>query len=579
MGSQGRRNNVTSFWSSQALRLARGLRWRRVPIQEHIEHYLEDILLPGNASTEQGDGAGRNLRRNALRARRLDSEGSSDLTDEGSDENEESEDESNVCAEEGNGKGRKGCERSRCRNVGPRSTVPLEHNIAHLTKLMALPSEGSAKSGRVCKAGVVSTLSMLASREMNFSGAGRWSRAECCHVAARYLPVDGPKIVDRMNSRVYVGKFSSDGSLFVGGFQDRHIRVYNADEKWTIRKDILTRQLRWTVTDTALSNDQRFLIYASMSPIVHLVNIGSESGGVESLANVTDIHEGLDFSLEPSGDLSLGLYSIQFSQDGKEIVAGSNKKSIYVYDLEANKPVLCLQAHKDDVNAVTFADETCHLIYSGSDDHTCKVWDRRCLVSKSQPAGALVGHLEGITFIDSRGDGRYFISNGKDQAIKLWDIRKMSSSMSLGKSKAKKIPSYTWDYRWMDYPGVGQDIRHPFDQSLMTYKGHEVLRTLVRCYFSPVFTTGQKYIYTGSHDKCVYIYDLITGKCVAKLGNFHRSTVRDCSWHPFHPVLVSSSWDGVIAEWEHLHGESVQDEGGFRPQFQDFYMDDAFESD
>lgn len=41
-----------------------------------------------------------------------------------------------------------------------------------------------------------------------------------------------------------------------------------------------------------------------------------------------------------------------------------------------------------------------------------------------------MGHLEGITFIDSRGDGRYFISNGKDQTIKLWDIRKMSSSAS-----------------------------------------------------------------------------------------------------------------------------------------------------
>lgn len=39
-----------------------------------------------------------------------------------------------------------------------------------------------------------------------------------------------------------------------------------------------------------------------------------------------------------------------------------------------------------------------------------------------------MGHLEGITFLDSRGDGRYLISNGKDQTIKLWDIRKMSSS-------------------------------------------------------------------------------------------------------------------------------------------------------
>ncbi|KAI5079705.1 hypothetical protein GOP47_0005184 [Adiantum capillus-veneris] len=264
------------------------------------------------------------------------------------------------------------------------------------------------------------------------------------------------------------------------------------------------------------------VIYATISPIVHLVNVGNESG-VASLANVTDIHEGLDFSMEPFGEYSLGLYSVQFSQDGREIVAGSNKNSIYVYDLEANKPTLCLQAHKDDVNAVTYAEESCHLLFSGSDDHTCKVWDRRCLMSRTRPAGVLVGHLEGITFIDSRGDGRYFISNGKDQSIKLWDIRKMSSTTTASKSKGKRIPSYSWDYRWMDYPGVGKDIKHPYDQSLMTYKGHRVLRTLIRCYFSPMFTTGQKYIYTGSHDGCVYIYDVLTGRCTGKL-SYHQST-------------------------------------------------------
>lgn len=59
-----------------------------------------------------------------------------------------------------------------------------------------------------------------------------------------------------------------------------------------------------------------------------------------------------------------------------------------------------------------------------------QVWDRRCLAAKGKPAGTLMGHLEGITFLDSRGDGRYLISNGKDQAIKLWDIRKMSSNVS-----------------------------------------------------------------------------------------------------------------------------------------------------
>lgn len=35
------------------------------------------------------------------------------------------------------------------------------------------------------------------------------------------------------------------------------------------------------------------------------------------------------------------------------------------------------------------------------------------------------------------------------------------------------------------------------DTSLMTYRGHSVLRTLIRCRFSPAFSTGQRYIYTG----------------------------------------------------------------------------------
>jgi WD repeat-containing protein 23 len=42
------------------------------------------------------------------------------------------------------------------------------------------------------------------------------------------------------------------------------------------------------------------------------------------------------------------------------------------------------------------------------------------------------------------------------------------------------------------------------DPSVRTYRGHSVGYTLIRCYFSPSFTTGQRYIITGSSDGCVY---------------------------------------------------------------------------
>lgn len=51
----------------------------------------------------------------------------------------------------------------------------------------------------------------------------------------------------------------------------------------------------------------------------------------------------------------------------------------------------------------------------------------------------------------------------------------------------------------------------------MTYRGHRVLSTLIRAYFSPAYTTGQKYVYTGSHDGCVYVYDVLTGEVVQRL--------------------------------------------------------------
>lgn len=59
-----------------------------------------------------------------------------------------------------------------------------------------------------------------------------------------------------------------------------------------------------------------------------------------------------------------------------------------------------------------------------------KVWDRRALNEKKpKPVGLLAGHIDGITYIDPKGDGRHLISNCKDQTIKLWDMRVFSPSI------------------------------------------------------------------------------------------------------------------------------------------------------
>ncbi|KAK6130426.1 hypothetical protein DH2020_035836 [Rehmannia glutinosa] len=480
-----------------------------------------------------------------------------------------------------------------------------DDEFAQLTKVKSAPHERLSKVLPGKAKLPVSPVKMLMGRECNYSGRGRFSLSDSCHVLSRFLPVYGPTVIDKMKSCAYVSQFSDDGSLFVAGFQVYasispvvHIvdvgsatKESHANVTTTARAEYRPRAA-WCLKGGTQIQNSLVLVksakHGGRGPNVGVLDRNGRSSceqyspatvtklrkltvrkgaqlqvvAVRKVAGAWDkdrkkkkkktfpareIHEGLEFSsnVDDYEDYSFGIFSVKFSTDGRELVAASSDESIYVYDLEARRQSLRIPAHMSDVNAVCFADESGHIIYSGSDDHLCKVWDRRCFVSRGQAAGVLMGHLEGITFVDTRGDGRYLISNGKDQAIKLWDIRKMSSNVNYTPRRRYA----EWDYRWMEYPEQARNLRHPDDLSLATYKGHTVLRTLIRCYFSPAYSTGQKYIYTGSTDSSVYVYDVVSGGQVAKL-DYHEDPVRDCNWHPFYPMIVSSSWDGMIARWE-----------------------------
>eukprot|EP01113_Clastostelium_recurvatum_P047415 TRINITY_DN8453_c0_g2_i3.p1 TRINITY_DN8453_c0_g2~~TRINITY_DN8453_c0_g2_i3.p1 ORF type:complete len:187 (+),score=24.85 TRINITY_DN8453_c0_g2_i3:801-1361(+) len=183
--------------------------------------------------------------------------------------------------------------------------------------------------------------------------------------------------------------------------------------------------------------------------------------------------------------------------------------------------------HNDDINSVTFSDCSGNVLFTGSDDRVVKVWDRRVGGRGSSSGVAcvatLTGHTRGITHVSSKGDGRYLISNSKDQSLGLWDLR------CAGRHTNEQKPG--------------------LDGRVMTFTGHRIFQSLIRCYFSPEATTAQRFIYSGSSDGRVCIYDVTTGSLVHELKE-QRSTVRDVSWHPHMPMVCASSWDGSIVKYE-----------------------------
>ncbi|KAL2009074.1 hypothetical protein VTN00DRAFT_7268 [Thermoascus crustaceus] len=393
--------------------------------------------------------------------------------------------------------------------------------------------------------------------------------------AAQAMPQDmiPSSVADKIihfDTRCYSGQFSDDGNFFFCCSQDFKVRMYDTSNpfEWKYYKTVDYPFGQWTITDATLSPDNKYLAYSS---IRHLVCLAPTDPSDESDPVV------LDFSNlrrnNPSrgyfrGISHFGIWSIRFSGDGREIVAGTGDRSVVVYDIETRQSILRLQKHEDDVNAVCFGDSSSpHILYSGSDDTTIRVWDRRSM-GDGREAGAFVGHTEGLTYIDSKGDGRYVLSNGKDQLMKLWDLRKMITPSKL---REIDINRYTtgYDYRWNTYSEEDYEP-HPYDCSVVTFRGHSVLKTLIRCHFSPPGSTNSRYVYSGSEDGKVYVYNLdatLAGTIDvgrATLNTRPRDTdtfsaayelrsgssrvwktcVRDASWHPSAPVLAATSWNG-----------------------------------
>lgn len=113
-------------------------------------------------------------------------------------------------------------------------------------------------------------------------------------------------------------------------------------------------------------------------------------------------------------------------------------------------------AHTDDINSICYANTyNSNIILSAGDDCIIKVWDKRTLQNKKSVVGKFVGHIEGITYVTSRDDGIFFASNGKDQLLKVWDIRKMVPAKDFKKVRPiKRLWSFNYmeDYFYYDDP-------------------------------------------------------------------------------------------------------------------------------
>jgi DDB1- and CUL4-associated factor 11 len=226
------------------------------------------------------------------------------------------------------------------------------------------------------------------------------------------IPSSNADMIIHYNQPVYSGQFSDDGNFFFSANKDYHVRMYDTSNpyKWRYYKTVEYPFGQWTLTDASLSPDNKYLAYTSIRSTVCLAPTDPNDQGDPYILDLSDMGSGrpqVGYRTRFGG--SFGIWSIRYSGDGRHLVAGATGGSIVLYDIESRRALHRILGHDEDVNAVCFADKSSpHILYSGSDDTTLKVWDTRSM-GDSRAAGAFVGHIEGLTYIDSKGDGREYM--------------------------------------------------------------------------------------------------------------------------------------------------------------------------
>jgi WD repeat-containing protein 23 len=284
-------------------------------------------------------------------------------------------------------------------------------------------------------------------------------------------------------------------------------------------KTIDARDVGWSIIDIDHSPDRRWVAYSSWSDYVFLCNaFGSH-----------ELHEGLHFGT--SGGMCK--FGIKFSPDSREILAGCSQGYFILYDIERKTQVCITDGHSDDINSVCYVSDNPNLFATASDDTYCCVWDKR-VQADDGCVGHFGGHLLGLTCVATKGDERYLLTNGKDQMMKLWDMRNLAA----GRPTVRQHGGFGFDYRYQRFSSQGRRLRS--DTSLLTFSGHHIQRTLIRCNFSPVACSGQRFVYSGCASGRVVVYDILIGEMVHTIHS-HNSIVRDVSWHPTFPSIATAS--------------------------------------
>ncbi|KAH8591892.1 quinon protein alcohol dehydrogenase-like superfamily [Bisporella sp. PMI_857] len=242
--------------------------------------------------------------------------------------------------------------------------------------------------------------------------------------------------------------------------------------------------------------------------------------------------------------------SVAFSSDGKQVVSGSDDKTVRLWDAATGALQQTLEGHSRVVTSVAFSPDGKQVV-SGSDDQTVRLWD----AATGALQQTLEGHSERVTSVAFSPDGKQVVSGSDDKTVRLWDAATGALQQML-EGHSERVTSVAFS------PDGKQVVSGSDDQTVRLWDAatgalQQTLEGHSRDVTSVAFSPDGKQVVSGSYDQTVRLWDAATGALQQTLEG-HSNWVRSVAFSPDGKQVVSGSDDQTVRLWDAATGALQQ---------------------
>jgi len=266
--------------------------------------------------------------------------------------------------------------------------------------------------------------------------------------------------------------------------------------------------------------------------------------------------------------------SLAITQDGKQMVSGSDDKTIKLWDLETGK-ITHAMVDKSGIGVISITPDGKRIVF-GSGDKFIKLWDLE--------TGKIMHTMldtSGIGVISITPDGRRIVFGNGEKSIKLWDLE---SNKIIDKMTGHLIKNRDVILDIIPDGKLAVNGRYDGTIELWDFEADKLIRTitgLIKKRDSISITPDGKRAITWSIDGTIWLWNLETGKPIRPLEghkkredaiySYNRPILR---WEPkikYNVISISPNGTRAVAEsnngnislWNLKNGKLIRTMAGY----------------